>query len=46
LKDVVGISSFGKRKRLMKRIEDIKEEHEKKMEEIHKLSKSVNKEDV
>lgn len=45
-KDIVDIKSFGKRKRLMKRIEDIKEEHEKTMEEKHKESKKVNKEDL
>ena len=46
LKDVVEVKSYGKRKRLMKRIEEIKEEHEKKVEEEHKESKSVNKEDI
>lgn len=34
--NIVGIKSFGKRKRLLRRIEDIKEEHEKAMEEKHK----------
>merc|ERR1712100_978473 len=32
-KDIIGIQSFGKRKRLMSRIDDIKEEHEKKKQE-------------
>jgi len=45
-KDIVGIQSFGKRKRLMSRIEEIKEEHEKKMEEEYQKSKGVNREDV
>lgn len=38
-KDVVEIKSYGKRKRLMKRIGEIKEEHEKSMEERFKESK-------
>jgi len=45
LKEVVEVKSYGKRKRLLKRIEEIKEEHEKTMEEDHQKSKSV-KEDV
>jgi len=45
-KDIVGIQSFGKRKRFMNRIEEIKEEHEKKMEEEYQKSKGVNKEEV
>lgn len=45
-KDIIGIQSFGKRKRLMARIDDIKEEHTKQKEEEYKLSKGVNKEEV
>jgi len=45
-KDVIEVKSYGKRKKLMKRIGEIKEEHEKKMEEEHKESKSINKEDI
>ena len=45
-KEVIGIESFGKRKRLMNRIEEIKEEHTKKMEEEYERSKGVNREEV
>jgi hypothetical protein len=45
-KDIVGIESFGKRKRFMNRIEEIKEEHEKKMEEEYQKAKGVNREEV
>lgn len=45
-KDIVGIQSFGKRKRFMNRIEEIKEEHEKKMEEEYQKAKGVNREEV
>ena len=45
-KDIIGIQSFGKRKRLMNRIEEIKEEHTKKKEEEYEQQKGVNKEEV
>lgn len=46
LKDVIEIKSYGKRKSLLKRMNKIKAEHEKEMEEKHKKEKSVNKDDV
>jgi len=46
LKDVIEIKSYGKRKSLLKRMNEIKAEREKEMEEKHKKEKSVNKDDV
>lgn len=43
---LIEIKSYGKRKNLMKRIGEIKKEHEKRMEELHKQAKRVSKEDV
>ena len=45
-KTIVDIQSFGNRKTLMRRIKEIKDEHEKEMEEKHKQEKSVNKNEV
>lgn len=45
-KEMLEVKSWGKRKRLLQRIEEIKKEHEKIMEEKHKESKKVNKKDV
>jgi len=42
LKDTLEIKIHGQRKKLLKRIEDIKKEHEKVMEEKHEESKRVN----
>lgn len=43
LKDLLQIEIYGRRQKLLRRMKDVKEEHAKKMEEIHKLSKKINK---
>lgn len=42
LKDLLDISVFGTRKKLMKKIETIKKEHTENMETLHKEGKKLN----
>ena len=46
LESMLEVKVWGRRKQLMKKIQEIKKEHEKEMEEKHKKSPKVDKEGV
>jgi hypothetical protein len=41
MKDMLEVKTFGTRKKLIKKMKDIKEEHEELMEELHKELKKI-----
>jgi hypothetical protein len=41
MKDMLEVKTFGTRKKLMKKMKDLKEEHEELMEELHKELKKI-----
>ena len=44
ISSMLEVKIYGRKKRLMKKIKEIKKEHEKKMEKKHKQDKKVEKE--
>lgn len=46
LKDLLDVSTFGTRKKLFKRIENIKKDHTEEMERLHKETEKLNTEGI